>query len=338
MDIKPAIAVLFGTVIVAAALKMLTASFHPHVFNTLAYSCFPIVSVVLWKHANAHIPPARFSSRRYTAKLLLSFKSMAFGVVVFSFAVGLLMAFDYGVFTLSLPYLAITHMLTIAVCVPFIVIACYRQRDFDFMGMWFVVLLAIAAGTVFAASPIAGAEEVSFAVFTAAQMFVVAFLWLALADVAHHCGYVSDAVFGFGWTLYALPSGLGLLLGQNASCWFDKVLFSLIVLFILMVVLYLFMRERQPYNIRLFQDLNPPLSGDRLSQLTEQVDKLALLYDITDREKDVIILYAQGRSRAFISSKLFISENTARDHLKNVYKKMRIHNKQELIDKIEEMS
>ena len=45
-------------------------------------------------------------------------------------------------------------------------------------------------------------------------------------------------------------------------------------------------------------------------------------------------LYAQGRSRTFISSQLVISENTVRDHLKSIYRKLDVHNKQELIDLI----
>lgn len=95
------------------------------------------------------------------------------------------------------------------------------------------------------------------------------------------------------------------------------------------------MRVHQSRELRLFADLNPALTGDRLTLLTEQIDRLAVKHGLSDREIEVILLYAQGRNRAFISQELFISENTVRDHIKNVYQKMRIHNKQELIDIIQ---
>ena len=89
--------------------------------------------------------------------------------------------------------------------------------------------------------------------------------------------------------------------------------------------------------MRLLADMNPPLSSDRLDLLTNQVNALGKKHGLSEREKEVVVLYAQGRNRAFISSNLFISENTARDHIKSVYKKMRIHNKQELIDAIQKI-
>ena len=61
---------------------------------------------------------------------------------------------------------------------------------------------------------------------------------------------------------------------------------------------------------------------------------IADAYGLTAREREVVELYAQGRSRAFISAQLVISENTVRDHIKSAYRKLGIHNKQELIDRI----
>ncbi len=110
---------------------------------------------------------------------------------------------------------------------------------------------------------------------------------------------------------------------------------SLATIYVLLLAVFLFMRERAPYHARLFADLNPPLSSERLGRLTDQAAALARRYGLSEREQEVVVLYAQGRNRAFIGGKLFISENTVRDHIKSVYKKMRIHNKQELIDALE---
>lgn len=55
-------------------------------------------------------------------------------------------------------------------------------------------------------------------------------------------------------------------------------------------------------------------------------------YCLTDRETDMVRFIAQGRSKGYISNKLFISENTVKSYTRNVYHKLCIHSKQELLD------
>ena len=46
-------------------------------------------------------------------------------------------------------------------------------------------------------------------------------------------------------------------------------------------------------------------------------------------------LLAEGRSLPYVQEKLFISEGTARTHIKHIYTKLDVHSKQEMLDKIE---
>jgi DNA-binding CsgD family transcriptional regulator len=48
----------------------------------------------------------------------------------------------------------------------------------------------------------------------------------------------------------------------------------------------------------------------------------------------MLLLLGQGRSVANIASTLFISENTAKSHIRSIYRKLGVHSKQELIDHI----
>ncbi len=52
---------------------------------------------------------------------------------------------------------------------------------------------------------------------------------------------------------------------------------------------------------------------------------------LTQRETDVFVLLAQGRSRKFICEELFIADGTASSHIRHVYEKMGVHSKQELL-------
>lgn len=56
-------------------------------------------------------------------------------------------------------------------------------------------------------------------------------------------------------------------------------------------------------------------------------------YELTKREMEVLEHIAKGLSYDQISDNLFISYGTARKHVENIYKKMRVHNKIEAIDK-----
>ena len=68
----------------------------------------------------------------------------------------------------------------------------------------------------------------------------------------------------------------------------------------------------------------------------EQVREwLRTKHGLTAREIDVALLIARGRSKTFIADELFISENTVRTHSKNVYAKLGIHSREELISLFE---
>lgn len=58
-------------------------------------------------------------------------------------------------------------------------------------------------------------------------------------------------------------------------------------------------------------------------------------YHLTDREMEVVAFIAQGRSKTYIGKKLFISENTVKTYVKNIYTKLDVHSKQELLDEID---
>ncbi len=56
------------------------------------------------------------------------------------------------------------------------------------------------------------------------------------------------------------------------------------------------------------------------------------LYGLSIRELEVLDLFAQGRSAAWIAENLTISKNTVRTHLRAIYSKLDVHSRQELLD------
>ena len=61
-------------------------------------------------------------------------------------------------------------------------------------------------------------------------------------------------------------------------------------------------------------------------------ERIQARFGLTDRETEVALMLARGRSIAYVGEALDISQNTVRNHARNIYTKLGIHTKQELID------
>ena len=70
--------------------------------------------------------------------------------------------------------------------------------------------------------------------------------------------------------------------------------------------------------------LDPSVTGqvmERLARLTAR-DQERAVGSISDREKEVLVLVAQGRTNKEIAENLVISENTARNHVSRILDKL----------------
>lgn len=63
----------------------------------------------------------------------------------------------------------------------------------------------------------------------------------------------------------------------------------------------------------------------------QQRDALALLNDLTDREREILTLLAQGKRNDDIASQLYISPQTVQTHVRNILGKLRVHSKLEAV-------
>jgi DNA-binding NarL/FixJ family response regulator len=54
---------------------------------------------------------------------------------------------------------------------------------------------------------------------------------------------------------------------------------------------------------------------------------------LTDKEKEIVMCLVEGMSYKMIADKECISLETVRSHIKNIYKKLQVHSKAEVIRK-----
>lgn len=63
---------------------------------------------------------------------------------------------------------------------------------------------------------------------------------------------------------------------------------------------------------------------------------VAQCYGLSNRETEIFLMLAQGRSRPYIRDTLILSKNTVATHIRHIYEKLDIHSQQELIDLVQE--
>ena len=58
-------------------------------------------------------------------------------------------------------------------------------------------------------------------------------------------------------------------------------------------------------------------------------------YGLTNREAEVLVLLARGRTVRYICDELSIAQGTAKHHVSNIYRKVGVHSKQDLLAMLE---
>lgn len=183
-----------------------------------------------------------------------------------------------------------------------------------------------------------------------------ALIWIVLADTAYTYRLSSVTVFGVGWGMVTVGVLLGSLVG-DALCEigspFSPRMLSLVVLVATLAVLlsYMFvLKESDLVELtslgeqeqRAIEEGAAPQSGraetSRAPRFVNRCKEVAQAFGLTERETEIVILYAKGRSYARLQEELHCSRGTVTTHLRHIYQKMDIHSKQELLDMIENWS
>ena len=181
------------------------------------------------------------------------------------------------------------------------------------------------------------------------QLFVV----LLLIDVAHSGLASLSFTFPLGWAIVSLGYTAGALFGQAAAISFgvdanavnaitvSLTIVAVIASSILAAAQYpkvdagtSWTAEPSVAHVAPVGEMPAPVAADPIG---DACDELVGRYGLSEREQSVLELLARGNTRASIAEKLCISENTVRVHVKNIYAKMHIHSKQQLIDMVDKL-
>ncbi|WP_080802322.1 helix-turn-helix transcriptional regulator [Arabiibacter massiliensis] len=171
--------------------------------------------------------------------------------------------------------------------------------------------------------------------FTGAAVVIAKmFLWLALANVARHSAFKPFMVFCLGVLVYSVPDWLGRCTASFLALDSLDPVVSTAVLVLIVIMVTFFLPVRSPDVQHLLADLNgtPAAGGQAGDLLDARCAVLGRAHGLSKREVEILQYLCKGRSRPYIAETLYLSENTVRTHSKNIYVKLGVHNRQELLD------
>ena len=73
------------------------------------------------------------------------------------------------------------------------------------------------------------------------------------------------------------------------------------------------------------------------SRFRQRCEIVANTYLLSRRESEVMYYLARGYKSSHIQQQLYISEGTAKTHIRHIYRKLNIHSQQDLIHLIDEV-
>lgn len=244
--------------------------------------------------------------------------------------------------------------IAMAVCVVLWTIRSAAQ-DFD-LGRVCSLATVLAAVVTACSAALGGTTNwLSVVVYFASSIFEF-FMWCLLAFVVYQKHVLPVTVFGFGRGLFSLGCALGWALGIYLMPLIDAASSQAVVCVVLagaIIILWLALFSSKDYE-RLFS----PLGEDELSledlfeidkriedtagrpgdaksarrgKFSQAIDDIAGRYALSAREADVLRYLAMGYGSDRIAQTMGVKVNTVRTHTHNVYVKLDVHSREELM-------
>ncbi len=283
------------------------------------------------------------------------------GIAVFGLALGLSRGFPAGSpVPFGLPVRFVHQLGVVAISAGFLWWIGAKGRHISFSLLWRLEIVIAATGAFILMVLPGAATEIAVAIVNIADTLMLCVLFITAQDVARHSSLHPFVIFGGAWAARVLSRSLGrtVVFALSPMTQSESAVLGVIV-FALSLSMVCLLTDNLPRTHKLF--IYDDESGEAAASRTasgpaayetesegstaanaavassdEQVREwLRTKHGLTAREIDVALLIARGRSKTFIANELFISENTVRTHSKNVYAKLGIHSREELISLFE---
>jgi DNA-binding CsgD family transcriptional regulator len=211
-----------------------------------------------------------------------------------------------------------------------------KSREF-FFDMRLIIIVIAAAFLVAAVADTSYA--VSYALFNCGVWMIRMIIWIYSCQIVRQTHFSPIVVFGLSQATFSFPILLGVPLGNLvtsavANNSVDWTVVSLLVLFLLLIIAVFILN---PEDVkRCWGLITTPAILEKTTSDTEDISyNLMKAYGLSEREAEIAAYLFKGRSLPFIKDKLFIAVGTVKTHVRHIYEKMGVHNRQEFLDAVE---
>lgn len=288
----------------------------------------------------------------YAAEPRSTVVRLVVGIALFSLVLGASRGFPFGESIKLTPvFQLVQHLGVTAAGIGVVWWTLVKGRGFKFSVLWQAQLAALAVGVILLSTldPLLG--QVGATLIAITNLFQVGFLWFVSYDVARHRALPPYIVLGFFWFLHLFFRESGRLamwqLGDAGGA--EQMLIIAAMICLLAVSVAFLLTDSIPRTRPLFAEVcgrcrarmaTPTLFSEPHPSVPaparEPSEGVREEFGLTNREAEVLALLAEGRSSSYIAESLVLSEHTVRSYVKNIYQKMGVHSKQDLIDFMKE--
>ncbi len=299
-----------------------------------------------------------FTKNTMTSKVFLATICVSIGVL--ACADGFLRGYPDG---LPIAFRATTRfadlVLILAFCVAIIVFTCRQHHRVMTVGI-FVTMEALACIALLCYSAWPDALDIGAIFTTNLNALLVGFSWyiiLAFMSYGWRCPYYYAIA---GWIVWLGCRGIARITLINVTAVSQNDLLMLAAVFT-MVVISTQVAFVNFLNVRKFEavpeeelthqqkavqtspvvkvlgldDHHESLADVRQATMRHNAEEVGKQFLLSEREVEVLSLYALGWTQKRVAEELFISPGTAHAHIKRIYAKTGLHSRQEILDYME---
>ena len=299
-----------------------------------------------------------FTKNTMTSKVFLATISVSIGVL--ACADGFLRGYPDGS---PIAFRATTRfadlVLILALCAAIIVLTCKHRHRIMTVGI-FVLMEALACIALLCYSAWPDALDIGAIFTTNLNALLVGFSWytiLAFMSYGWRCPYYYAIA---GWIVWLGCRGIARITLINVTAVSQNDLLMLAAVFT-MIVISTQVAFVNFLNVRKFEavpeeelthqqkavqtspvvkimgldDHHESLADVRQATMRHNAEEVGKQFLLSEREVEVLSLYALGWTQKRVAEELFISPGTAHAHIKRIYAKTGLHSRQEILDYME---
>ncbi len=234
---------------------------------------------------------------------------------------------------------------TLAVAAVVFVGVIARGGKFDFGVIYRIALpLMVAAFLIIPNVGVFGQAVSDFCTSASYTAFSI-LIMLIMANLCYRYGMSAVWLFGIERGVRALFSLFGReterFLGSPSFglAGSDAMISALVIILVVAATMILFSEKElsSRWGVSFMGDQDA--AGDRVvvkkQELANRCQTLARSCGLSPREEEVLLLLAQHKTVGSIERELFIANGTAKTHIRHIYRKLDIHSRDELIEKLD---